>query len=185
MKNIIKSLLLVSAVAVVFSACTAGGDNPGIEYAPDMVVSKGYEPLSQVGDNTINPMGMNMRLPAPNTIARGQLSFQYPFPKNIDGYTSAKAELKNPLAASPENLAEGKRLYNINCAVCHGEEGKGDGPVAAKFPPNNIPSYQSDRIKSLPEGGMYHSITYGINLMGSYASVLTPDERWKVIQYVQ
>ena len=52
------------------------------------------------------------------------------------------------------------------------------------------PSYstgQSSRggaMKDLSDGKIYHTITYGLNAMGSYASQLSPDERWKVVLYV-
>ena len=40
-------------------------------------------------------------------------------------------------------------------------------------------------MKDLPVGRMFHSITYGLNYMGSHASQLTAEDRWKVILYVQ
>ena len=39
-------------------------------------------------------------------------------------------------------------------------------------------------FKDLTDGKIYHTITYGVNAMGSYASQLSPEERWKVVQYV-
>lgn len=207
MKNKLYIAAAVLFAGFGFQACTAGGDDPGVEYAPDMYVSKGWEPMSQLADKEYHivkngqtiPLtkdGKTMREPvkgtipmdlkflAGNTQLNNSLLFQYPYEKNADGYEAAKTNLKNPLPLTQENLEVGRVLYNINCLPCHGEKGLGDGAVAAKFPPKNIPSYKSDRILNLPDGGKYHSITHGINLMGSYASVLTPEERWKVIHYV-
>lgn len=182
--------MITAAVAVTMMISSCGksrGNDPGTEYMPDMYISEAYEPLTQPQDqpNSINPNGMNMRVPPVNTIARNQLSFYYPYEKTMEGYEAAKKDWKMPasVARNEKNLFKGRHLYNINCSPCHGEQGLADGAVAAKLP--SIPSYATERIQTLPEGGMYHSITYGLNLMGSYASVLNPEERWCVIQYVQ
>ena len=45
--------------------------------------------------------------------------------------------------------------------------------------------YSDEYIKTLPEGKIYHTLTYGKNNMGSHASVLSPKDRWKVIKYVK
>jgi len=76
-------------------------------------------------------------------------------------------------------------LYNINCTPCHGDKGLGDGTIvsAGKFPPP--PSYDSDRIKTTPDGKMFYSIRYGKNLMGAYGTVLTPNQIWKVVHYIR
>lgn len=207
MKN--TSLILgIASALVALTGCTAGGDNPGVEYAPDMYVSKGYEPMSQVagkkfmyitrfGDTvTISKDGKTMREPVKGTIAidtryeagnsvvNNKLEMQYPYTNTPDGKDSAAKSLKNPVPLTADALARGRKAYMTYCLPCHGTEGKGDGLVAAKFPPNNIPSYSSDRIKNLADGGMYHTITYGLNFMGSYAYALTPQQRWEVIHYV-
>lgn len=182
----IYSALLLGAAAM-FGSCSAGGDDPGYEYAPNMYHSFGYEPMTQEADkpNTINPNGMNMRLPAPHTIARGQMDFAlYSFPVSNESYEAA-ASLVNPVAASPEVIAQGQTLFNINCTPCHGENGKGDGTIVAdgKFPPP--PSYDSDRIKTTPDGKLFYSIRYGKNLMGAYGTTLTPEQIWKVVHYIR
>lgn len=207
--RIIKYILPVVAVAALLQSCgKAGGDNPGVEYAPDMYVSKGYEPMSQLADKEfqirtitgrtamLTKDGKTMREPVQGTIPRdlqfeaghsiinNYLAMQYPYSNSLAGKDSAMKMLKNPIPLTEAALANGKMLFNRTCSPCHGVDGLGKGPVSAKFPPNNIPSYKSQRIQMLAEGGMYHSITYGLNLMGSYASVLTPQERWEVIHYI-
>jgi Cytochrome C oxidase, cbb3-type, subunit III len=73
---------------------------------------------------------------------------------------------------------------------CHGETGNGDGQLigTGKFPPP--PSYSSGvssrggNMRDLTDGKIYHTITYGINLMGPHASQVNPAERWKITMYV-
>ena len=184
-KTILYTSLIIGAAAL-FSSCSAGGENTGYEYAPNMYHSFAYEPLTQLEEepNTINPHGMNMREPVKNTVARGQFDYgKYNMKVSNESY-EASASLKNPLPASSKNIAEGNRLYNINCTPCHGEKGAGDGSIVAagKFPPP--PDYNSDRIKTTPDGKMFYSIKYGKNLMGAYGTTLTPEEIWKVVHYI-
>ena len=93
--------------------------------------------------------------------------------------------MKCPIEATPDNLAEGQRLFNIYCAICHGEDGNADGNIvkSGKFPPP--PSYFSNEILALPIGKMFYVVHYGRNLMGSYASQLNQEQIWKVLTYVK
>jgi mono/diheme cytochrome c family protein len=185
MKKILYTFIGFAGIAVLISACSAGGENPGIEYAPNMYVSFAYEPFTQLAEkpNSVNPHGMNMRLPVANTIARGQLDFAtYHIEKSNENYDVA-GTWKNPLPSNAFNLAEGKRLFNINCTPCHGEDGAGKGTIVedGKFPP--VPSY-AERLPTISEGKAFYSITHGRNLMGAYGTVLTPMQRWQVIHYI-
>jgi mono/diheme cytochrome c family protein len=81
-------------------------------------------------------------------------------------------------------MEEGKRLYGIYCTHCHGASGMGDGLVAQKLP-GPPPAYSSPQLKNLSEGKMFHSITYGKNLMGPHGSQLNAGERWKIIAYIK
>jgi mono/diheme cytochrome c family protein len=184
LKNITLAIIVGSGLAFIAS-CSAGGDNPGTEYAPNMYHSFAYEPLSQQEDkpNTINENGMNMRLPAKNTIARGQADYaKYNLAKTAEAYESASS-LVNTIKATNYNVAEGKRLYNINCTPCHGEDGLGNGTIVAdgKFP--KVPSY-ADRLPTINDGKAFYSIKYGKNLMGAYGTVLSPNQIWQVIHYI-
>ncbi|MBI1305340.1 MAG: OmpA family protein [Bacteroidetes bacterium] len=180
MKNQI--LVVMASMSVVSVGCYSGGNNPGIEYAPNMYVSQAYEAYTQTEEMQYNPNGMTMRTPVPGTIAQGQLGYlTYP-----EGY-EASAAWTNPLRATETNVAEGERLYNINCQHCHGKSGKNDGGVikSGQYPPPPWSGYQDEYIKTLPDGKIFHTITYGKNNMGSHASVLTPDQRWQVMMYVR
>lgn len=169
---------------LVMSCASRIPQDPGEEYAPQMYHSIPLEPYSQVDYYAYSSDGKHLRLPVEGTVARGKEDYVYPYPNTNEGYEAAGKNLKNPLPPTPENIEEGKRLYTLYCVHCHGEKGDGQGSIvqAEKFPPP--PAYNGP-LKDLPEGKMYHSITYGKNLMGSHASQLSPTERWQVILYVR
>ncbi len=182
----LNQIFLAAIVMVAIYSCKSRGENTGIEYAPDMYISKGYEPFSQTRHMDLNPNGMTMRLPAEGSIARGQLDYIYNYPDSPEGYEASAANV-NPVEKTDANLAEGERLYNIYCWSCHGKGGKNDGPVITegKFAKPPFESYQTALIQGLAEGKIFHVITYGKNMMGSHAAMLTPSERWKVVHYVK
>ncbi len=182
--NVIIYAGVVSLLALA-SSCSNDPKSPGLEYMPDMYRSPSYEVYSS---NPNFKDSLSMRLPAPGSIPRNFVYFDYP--STNEGYEAASREVKNPLPQTPENLEEGKRLYNIDCVHCHGEAGQGDGTIVAngKFPPP--PSYSKGNssrgglMKDLTDGKIFHTITYGINLMGSHASQILPDDRWKIVMYI-
>ena len=78
---------------------------------------------------------------------------------------------------------DGEKIYGKFCIHCHGAAGAGDGKVGLKLP-GPPPAYDG-ALKDLPEGKIFHSITYGKNSMGAHNSLLTTEERWKLVCYVQ
>ncbi|MFT3884235.1 MAG: cytochrome c [Flavobacteriales bacterium] len=84
-------------------------------------------------------------------------------------------------------MDKGKVIYGKFCVHCHGASGQGDGTVPQRshgnFPPP--PAYDGSQLKDLPEGKMFHTVTYGKGMMGSHAGQLNKEERWLVIQYVK
>jgi mono/diheme cytochrome c family protein len=99
------------------------------------------------------------------------------------GFTNAKFD-KNPIAFSDDVLKEGKVLYERFCIHCHGENGGGDGtiPGSGKYPPP--PAYDGP-LKDRTAGEIFYVITYGKGAMGSHASQVNKEERWKIVYYVQ
>src|SRR5207302_715869 len=98
-----------------------------------------------------------------------------------DDPEAAGRELKNPLRPTMKVLRRGKVMFETNCAVCHGKLGDGDGPVVPKFP--RPPVLYSDKVRNWPDGRIFHVATHGQNLMPSYASQVTPSDRWAIIHY--
>ncbi len=191
----IKFVLLAGVVAGLLS-CGTDPNDTGTEFAPNMYHSVGYEPMSQTqGDsNTINPLGMNMRLPVQGTVARkrytGSDSLKQAFltqeliSKTIpnDSISYSEKSLFNPIAATPENIEEGKLQYERFCQHCHGETGKGDGLVAKAY--KGVPVYSSDALKTLNDGHIYHVITHGKGRMWPHGSQISSENRWKIVLYV-
>ena len=56
---------------------------------------------------------------------------------------------------------------------------------SGQYPPPPWDGYGADYVKELPDGKIWHTITYGKGNMGSHASVLTPKERWELVHYVR
>lgn len=171
------SAILFTATALV--ACSNEQD-PGLEFAPDMYHSVPLDPYSQIKENQYNPGGMNMRQPAPGTVARGKEGYNM-YLSTDDAETAGK-ELENPLKPTEQNLAEGKVLYTRFCAPCHGATGDGQGLVGQKF--LGVPSYTAGRVATLPSGHIYHVITEGRGRMMPHGSQVNPTERWKIVMYV-
>ncbi|ALI97945.1 c-type cytochrome [Rufibacter tibetensis] len=175
------SMILFSSALIV--SCGSNDQDPGLEYAPDMYYPVAYEPLKQLADNknAINPGGLNMRVPASNTIARGKLGFYTRISK--DSAEVAGRELVNPVSRTSQNLEEGKTLYLRFCSPCHGETGLGDGAVGVKF--KGVPNYTQGRYATLPVGHIYHVIVNGRGRMMPHGTQVNPTERWKIAMYVQ
>lgn len=95
---------------------------------------------------------------------------------------SARA-LKNPLASSAENLADGKALYEKSCEMCHGERGKGDGAMAEMLKAQ--PADLSLAFKSDTEGELFWKVSTGRDPMPAFGKKLSREEIWKAIMYAK
>lgn len=173
---------VVLGAAMLMTSCF-NKSQPNYQYFPNMYQSVGYETYQEV-DSV--PYGgfkgkMEAQIPAEGTIKRGWKPYDYE--NTEEDYNAAKAELKSPLKPSEENLAKGKELYGIYCAVCHGNKGDGNGILSQREKFEGIPKY-NDATRAITEGSIYHVIMYGRNNMGSHANQLNEKERWQVVQYV-
>ena len=121
--------------------------------------------------------GRGMRLPVKGTVAKGFIPYPY------EGQTNPTEVLSNPVFPTKENLALGQRKFITYCSPCHGNFGDGDSRLAGQFP--NPPTLHSDRARNFPDGMIYHIITVGQNVMPSYASQVTRQERWAIINYIR
>ncbi len=177
MRYIVK-LSLVFGALLAFSAC-ADSNSPNYQYMPNMYEPVGYETY---GEMQFHPGGIEALEPADNTIPRGWVP--YKFANDLEGKELARVE-PSPLDSlqTEANLAKGKELYEIYCAICHGNQGKGQGTLVKREKILGVPSYD-DVARNITVGSTYHVIYYGLNSMGSYAGQLDYTERWQVSEYV-
>jgi len=198
-----RSLIIGASALIVLAGCKAGGENQGLEYAPNMYHSVAYEPLTQITEedagswltsieysdghaefynsNKLNPHTMNMRVPPPNTVKRNTHGW---LPYRIPKDSLARAnDLKNPLDSTAAIIAQGKVLYGMYCNHCHGPQGKGDGPVAEKYA--GVANLTGDALRGISEGHIFHVITHGKGLMWAHGSQVSPEDRWKIAKYVK
>jgi len=89
-----------------------------------------------------------------------------------------------PIPASANSLQRGKVMYDIDCALCHGLDGRGNGPLADYFSPRPA-DLHSSTVRSLPDTDVFILITQGRGPMPSLAENLLPGERWDVINYLR
>ena len=88
---------------------------------------------------------------------------------------------------------DGEDLYNINCSMCHGAQGKGDGPVLVKMidiygynpsVPPDLTAIEDPLMIAKDTAGVTNIMTGGLTVMPSFSKLLTPDQIDAVARYV-
>ncbi len=197
----INSVLSVASACILLAGCKAGGEDQGLEYAPQMYHSVAYEPLSQITEesegswlstredekgeyfnsNINNPHNMNMREPVENTVPRNQQGY---LPYRLKAFELEEAALiESPVELSDEVIAEGQQLYTQFCSTCHGAGGEGDGLAGQKI--GGVANLKGGAYLNLPEGHIFHVITKGKGRMGAHGSQIPAESRWKIVHYVK
>lgn len=92
---------------------------------------------------------------------------------------------KNPVPADAKSIAEGKRLYEMNCASCHGKTGKGDGEAAKAFTVSPGDLTNADKIGRESDGALFWKITVGHPPMPPFVKMLSEQQRWQVVNYMR
>ena len=185
------SVITVLAVAVVIVSCNDVRREPGRVYMPDMAYSRAYETYADHSNLAEKGIFYN-NMPVAGTLSREE---ELPFHITKDAGTDTShyvgsKQVKSPIdSLSATDAKEAERLYLINCGICHGTKLDGNGPLykggAGPYPaaPKNL--IGDPVVSVMPEGQMFYSVTYGKNLMGSYASQLSRKQRWMVIRYIK
>ena len=94
------------------------------------------------------------------------------------------AKMTNPVQATPESVAAGKRAYGRLCSRCHGPEGKGDGTAATGAQPPDLTDATWDFGGS--DGEIFAAIHDGTSAdMDGYAARLSDAEIWNVVNYLK
>ena len=173
-----KKILYITLSSVLLLGLSSCQDKakPNYQYFPNMYVPVGYEAYA---DSDAFANGIEAQIPAEGSIARGWQPYDYP--DTNEGYEAAKADLNSPIENTEVHKANGKELYGIYCAICHGNKGDGQGILMTREKFLGIPSYADREIN---QGSIYHVLMYGKNAMGSHASQVNAIERWQIAQHV-
>ncbi len=141
-----------------------------------------------------------MRQPVAGTIARDRYEDE---PEIATGLTSDKSAyvmvvpppVVTRMGGMEKFLAHGQERFGIYCAPCHGLTGDGKGMVVCKrdkvtdpcesrgFPP--LPSYEDPRLRHMPDGQLFATITHGVRTMPAYGPQIPVADRWAIVGYVR
>ena len=94
------------------------------------------------------------------------------------------AHFKNPINADSRSLEVGKTIYAKECATCHGDTGKGNGPDAADLS-RQPPDFTAPAVAGQSDGELFWKVTEGKKPMPRYGRTLSDDDRWNVINYIR
>jgi mono/diheme cytochrome c family protein len=97
---------------------------------------------------------------------------------------AAAQAIKTPVPSTNASLKEGKSLYVTNCAPCHGNKGKGDGPAAAALSPKPA-DHTSAAVQREKDGSLFWKISQGNKPMPSYKTALSATQRWELVDYIR
>jgi len=97
---------------------------------------------------------------------------------------AAANNLKDPFSGNPGAIAEGKQLFKTMCIICHGETGKGNGVAGVTLVPHPA-NFLSAKVRAESDGALFWKMTEGNAPMASYKTILTEDQRWKLVSYIR
>ena len=92
---------------------------------------------------------------------------------------------ENPIQSDEISIERGDLLYAIHCALCHGENGKGDGPLTEFYterPPGDL---TAPNVAAQFDAVLFRTISFGFGQMPPLVENLTPRERWDVINFLR
>lgn len=171
---------LAGALLLTLVSCRGNlADRPPFHWNQNMDHQDKYEPQEA---NEHYRDRRAMRPEVPGTVAVGSLrdDDHYFLGQGLRGKDVHRlpVELDRPL------LERGRRRYDVFCTPCHGAAGYGDGIVVKRgmLPP---PSYLDKRIKIMPVGQLYRTITNGVRNMASYSAQIPVRDRWAIVAYVR
>ena len=171
---------LLVATVVIFIIAGRRGDKTArtpIEIFPDMDRQPKFRPQSE---SAFFADGRADRMPVVGTV---------PMEQPVDDTYYATGKMQDhwgdgfPIKVTEQVLDRGQERYQINCAICHGGTGQGNG-IVSQFGLTGVANLQSERIRTMEDGQIFNTITHGKGLMGAYTQIKVED-RWAIIAYLR
>lgn len=203
--NLIRYFILLLTLLVILVVSIAGlrgckTKRPPIEIFPDMVRQpkvKAQVPSGFFAD------GRGSREPVPGTIpagyaepvrkSGGAVVLSGPYEAVVfagkEGYASTGKVGANwgtglPFPVTKATLERGRERYEIQCAVCHGSTGAGNG-IATKYGLVGVANLNQQRLRDMTDGEIYNTIANGKNTMLGYGGVIQVPDRWAIVAYIR
>ncbi len=183
MRKVFNNLIPGFLSCLMLISCDRHRNMPGYDFMPDMVYSQAFDAYSE---NPVFRDSSTNQMPVYGTMPREQVAFRYTvFPENrlLAGQTLLSRD-----AMVMRHVFEGKKLFTTFCSNCHGESGKGDGYLitSKKLPATvKVGDLTQERLVNSSRGELFHVVTVGYGLMGSYGAILSEKDRWKIIEYIK
>jgi cytochrome c5 len=195
--------LFILGVCTVLALAGFRGTNfsrPPIEIFPDMDHQPKFQPQHP---STFYSDGRSARSPIEGTVPIGYSlpgRFLQAGARNAafeaGGFVNANTYLQTgrmgevygdgiPVEITEALLDRGQERYNINCGICHGKTGEGNGVVQKIGAWATVANLQDDRIRQQPDGQIYNTITHGKNTMGAYGPNIAIEDRWAIVAYIR
>lgn len=177
-----RNLALALALLALSGCRGCTSSRPPVHLNPNMDVQPRYEPQAA---SAFFYNGQEMRPPVPGTVARGELrnlTNDSPFWTGKDAGGAFVTAI--PMAVDDAVRARGKQRFEIYCGACHDKHGDGKGILyeRGKVP---TPSFHTDRLRQMPDGQIFDTITNGFGLMPSYRYPIPVSDRWAIIVHLR
>lgn len=189
---------LLALLVAAGSGCRGQtSEDPPVMLERNMYDTERYNPESY---SQFFPDHRTMRAPVEGTVARDR------YEDDVETATGLLADKSGYVLTIPQVvvqrsggmhklLARGQERFGIYCSPCHGLNGDGKGIVVCKrdkptdpcesrgFPP--LPSYEEPRLRQMPDGQLFATITHGVRTMPAYGPQIPINDRWAIVSYVR
>jgi hypothetical protein len=161
--------------------------DPPIAVLRDMFNQDRYNPQAE---SQLFSDGRTMRMPVLGTVAREreidpELG-QGRLPDDSGYVADVPPSIVQHFGGAPTMLERGLERYDIYCRPCHDGTGAGRGTVITRSNWQPAPpSFHQDRIRQMPDGQLFATITRGVRTMPSYGAFIPVNDRWAIVSYVR
>jgi mono/diheme cytochrome c family protein len=171
--------LLALGTVLVLGWRGMSSESPPLQLFDDMTDQGKYKPQAP---SPYFADGRAMRNPPAGTVAWGRSAAASNPELLVQDEEFFNAD-RLPVKLDRALLNRGREQFTIHCAVCHGGSGEGKG-IMPQYGMINPPSYHVQRLREMPVGEMFRTITLGKGQMNAYGEKVKREERWAIIAYI-